>query len=466
MAKKKNKIVRYRRPLNINVGMIIFAIIFIYLVFSVSTYLKRDKIQFYEVVEGGIVNNKIYTGLILREEQIKNADHSGYINYYLREGKRASVGTRIYSLDETGNLETLLKENAEEGQALSDESLADLRKQLTSTVLSLSGRNFYSIYDARYSLEAAVMEYSSFSTLDQLDRLAQESKAVFEQIRSDVSGVVSYSFDSYESMTPSDVDASCFDLTGYTKTMNKSGKLIESGSPAYKIVTSENWSVLFPIKEEDESLYRDKSSLTVQFRDDSLKVSCPFSIITGKDGGAYGKLDFKKYMEQFISDRFVEFEVLLDKADGLKIPASAVTDKNFFLIPVEYMGQGGDSSDPGFYKEVYGEGGTPSIEFVPTTLYYSDEEFYYIDTSGEEGFAAGDYIVRPESTERYQIGRTASLKGVYNINKGYTIFKQIDILDSNSEYYTVRKGASYSLSVYDHIVLDASMVEEGQLLYQ
>ena len=52
------------------------------------------------------------------------------------------------------------------------------------------------------------------------------------------------------------------------------------------------------------------------------------------------------------------------------------------------------------------------------------------------------------------------------INKGYTIFKQIDILDSNSEYYTVRKNMKYGLSVYDHIVLDASMVEEGQLLYQ
>ena len=75
MAKKKNKkVIRYRRPLNINVGMIIFFIIFIYLVFSVYTYLKREKIQFYEVVDGGIVNNRIYNGLILREEQVRTAD--------------------------------------------------------------------------------------------------------------------------------------------------------------------------------------------------------------------------------------------------------------------------------------------------------------------------------------------------------------------------------------------------------
>ena len=39
MAKNK-KIVRYRKPLNINVGMIIFAMIFVYLSFSVYTYLS------------------------------------------------------------------------------------------------------------------------------------------------------------------------------------------------------------------------------------------------------------------------------------------------------------------------------------------------------------------------------------------------------------------------------------------
>ncbi len=161
----------------------------------------------------------------------------------------------------------------------------------------------------------------------------------------------------------------------------------------------------------------------------------------------------------------MDFEIQTEQVQGLKIPISAVTDKNFYLIPVEYMTQGGDSTDTGFNKEVYNENGT-SVVFAPTTIYYSDEEYYYVDMDEEDGFKAGDYVVKPQSNDRYQIGRTASLKGVYNINKGYTIFKQIDVLDSNSEFYTVRKNMSYGLSVYDHIVLDASMVEEGQLLYQ
>ena len=51
LAKKKNpKIRNYRPPRNINVGMIIFAIIFVYMLFSVYTYMKKEKVEFYEVV--------------------------------------------------------------------------------------------------------------------------------------------------------------------------------------------------------------------------------------------------------------------------------------------------------------------------------------------------------------------------------------------------------------------------------
>lgn len=46
------------------------------------------------------------------------------------------------------------------------------------------------------------MEYSSFSALDQLDQIARESGIVFEQVVSPQSGVVSYGFDSYESLKP------------------------------------------------------------------------------------------------------------------------------------------------------------------------------------------------------------------------------------------------------------------------
>ena len=258
-----------------------------------------------------------------------------------------------------------------------------------------------------------------------------------------------------------------FDRSNYPSTVVRSGQTVGINEPVYKIITSDNWSVLFPLSEEDVKQYSQETQLKVSFKGQDLTTTGQFSMITGADGKTYGKLDFDKYMVQFVSDRYVEFEIVSDKVDGLKIPLSAVTSKDFFLIPVDYLSKGGDSNESGFFKEVYTEEGTPSIVFVPTTLYYSTEDHYYVEIDGEEGFKAGDYIVKPESsTERYQLGTTASLKGVYNINKGYAVFKQIEILMSNDEYCTVKKNMDYGLSVYDHIVLDADTVEEGKMIYQ
>ena len=90
--------------------MIIFALIFLYMAFYLYTYLRRDKVEFYEVVEGSIVNDTRHTGIIFRTEEPKYTDRAGNINFYLREGKRAAVGTRVYSIDETGTLSALLAE--------------------------------------------------------------------------------------------------------------------------------------------------------------------------------------------------------------------------------------------------------------------------------------------------------------------------------------------------------------------
>ena len=72
----------------------------------------------------------------------------------------------------------------------------------------------------------------------------------------------------------------------------------------------------------------------------------------------------------------------------------------------------------------------------------------------------------PDSTEKYRVSRRGTLIGVYNINKGYADFKQINILYQNEEYAIVRSNTQYGLAVYDYIALDARMVAENELIYE
>lgn len=467
MAKNK-KVIRYKKPLNINVGMIIFAMIFVYLSFSVYTYIRRDKVQFYEVVEGSIVNDKDYTGIIFRQESVKEAPQTGYINYYIREGKRAAAGARVYSLDETGQLGKFLEENRGEAAALSHENLSDLKKQLSAFCLSYDDMHFGAVYDEKYSLQASVAEYMNFNALDNLDEILREQGISYQQIYAEQSGIVSYAIDSYENMTPGEVTKESFDRSSYKRSATKSADLIEGGTAVYKLITSEDWSVVFPLSEEDKTEFSDKKTLSIKPANSDLTLRGTYSQIAGADGDVYGKLDFDKFMIQFVSDRFMQFEVVSEEAKGLKIPVSSVTTKEFYTVPVGYLTQGGDAtlSESGFNKEVYSESGEASILFTPANIYNTTEEYYYVEKSDTGPFKSGDYIVKPDSSERYQIGPTATLEGVYNINKGYAVFRLIRELANNGEYYIIEKGTRYGLSVYDHIVLDASTVTDGQIIYQ
>ncbi|MCC8162294.1 MAG: hypothetical protein LIO86_03770, partial [Lachnospiraceae bacterium] len=124
-----------------------------------------------------------------------------------------------------------------------------------------------------------------------------------------------------------------------------------------------------------------------------------------------------------------------------------------------------------FLKEVYDENGQSGAEFVSVTLYYEDDDYYYVDpletdyTSGDVLLPTGDYLLKTDSQERFQIGQKSTLQGVYNINKGYTQFRQITILDQNEEYTLVEQGTSYGLTVYDRIVLNGEAVDEDTVIY-
>lgn len=466
MAKKPGKINRYRRRWSQKVGFLFFGAIFLYMLTSVYLYLTKEKVQFYEVADGSIVVDRSYTGIILRNEITEYADSTGTINYYVREGKRASVGSCIYSVDESGALTAFLEEQSRGAGAFTDKDLAEVRKQLNAYSLSYTDETFDSVYDTRYTLEAMVMEYMNFNTLENYGQMAEERGLNVRQKRASVSGIVSYAIDSYETLEVSGIREELFDRSTYQKAITKAGQRVEAGTPVYKVISDDTWSVIFQVSDEDAVDFSSRGTLKVSFPGRGLTANGKFSLVTGGDGKAYGKLEFRKYMVQFAAERYVDVKIETSTAQGLKIPISAVTTKNFYLVPVEFLTKGGDLLEDGFNKEVYSQEGT-SVVFVPTTIYYSNDEYYYIESEGEEGIRAGDYLVRPDSQERFQVGISASLQGVYNINKGYTVFKQIDVLAQSDEFYTIRKNVNYGLSVYDHIVLNASAIqEEGTLIYQ
>ena len=70
MAERQNKVKKYRKPLNLNIGMLIFGAIFIYVIICVIMYFQTDHIVRYEVTEGSLATNNIYKGIAIRKEEV------------------------------------------------------------------------------------------------------------------------------------------------------------------------------------------------------------------------------------------------------------------------------------------------------------------------------------------------------------------------------------------------------------
>ncbi len=211
------------------------------------------------------------------------------------------------------------------------------------------------------------------------------------------------------------------------------------------------------IKQLDE----DNPYIKIRFCKDDYSLTVPYTLVK-KDGTYYLNLSLKTAMVRYVNDRFVDVELVLSEDTGLKIPTSSITSKEFYTVPKEYFTTGGDSNAPCLLVEEKKKGDKKSVNLVTPTIYYEKDDNYYID---DEFVTAGDVIAKTDSTKTYTIGNDVDkLTGVYNINKGYAVFKQINILTKNEDYAIIETKTTYGISLYDHIALDGSKVKENQLV--
>ena len=276
-------------------------------------------------------------------------------------------------------------------------------------------------------------------------------------------GIVAYWTDGYEGLTVEGVTEAVFDHKDYEKKQMLGNELMAVGDPVYKLSTDENWSVVIPIDAERGAQIQQEDYVKVRFLKNQYESWGQAKLFTGSDGNTFLSLTFTNSMVTFVSDRFLDIELILNDETGLKIPNSSIVEKEFFLIDEDFVSMDENTGTQGVIRQCYLENGNISSEFVETDAYSYDETegVYYMDTSV---LKAGDVLYKTDSQDTYTVSKRATLIGVYNVNKGYADFKQINILYQNDEYSIVRANTTYGLNVYDYIVLDGSAVSDDQII--
>ena len=401
-------ITAFRKKWNINIGIVIFGVVFIYLLVTVLMYLTSKHISAYEVREGSILKDNAYTGLAIRNEEVVTAEQSGYINYF---------------------------------------------------VSNYNVSSFKEVYSLRDEISSVLESKSNQSRQAQLDEMVQAGTDGLQVFNAQSDGVILYSTDGYENLTVSDVTADMLSKKNYNSVNIKNNSKVNSGEAIYKLVKDDDWSLVIPLDDKTAKNLADTKSVKVQFTKDQVKERASFQVYSAKNTNL-GILTFHTSMVRYAKDRYLDIELILEDESGLKIPKSSVTKKDFYLVPENYLTQGGNSKETG----VLINNDSDDAQFKKVDVYYRDTEtgMVYLDPNA---FDKNTTLIKPDSTETYKLKKTKSLQGVYNINKGYAVFKQIHILCESDEYYIVESGNSYGLANYDHIALVGKDVRENDIVY-
>ena len=479
--KKSKKIVKYRKPFNI--ANVFFGAILVYMVIYLYMFLSSTHISGYEVIAGSLATNKQFTGLVLRTEEIFHAKTAGYVDYYAAENAKVSNSTIVYSVDESGRMSEYLEEHSDE-LSLSAENYHTLKSDISSFSNNYERTDFSKVYHFHDTINGSILELSNQTLLSELENVSEEMTGAFQRVYSEKSGIVEYFIDGYETVTPETITPEMFDESAYAPTNLRSADLISAGDPVYKLVTDENWTLIIPMDDEqideiafentvDESgnsVKKARSVIQVKFLKDNSKMWGYITVIN-MHGQQYLQIDFNNSMVRFASERYLDIQILLDNASGLKIPTSSITTKEFFVIPEKYVIKCGKDKKDGFNVESFDENGNVITRAVNPTFYSIVDGMVYIDPNqgnfaeNEPYMKVGDRILMLDGHDSYTVGKTEELVGVYCINQGYTEFKKIKALYSNEEYTIVEQGTTFGITIFDRIVLNAEAVEEEQVIY-
>lgn len=461
-GKMAGLLVQIKKIFGLNIATVAFGILLIYMLFTAVLFLTSSHIESYQVSSGPLSRNETYTGLSLREETVCKSQSSGYINYYAREGSKINAGGAVYGLS-SGKI-------SESQTALSTEELSKVRNTMLSFSKSFSPSKFNSTYSFKNQLEGDILQYEGVT-----DNVSSSAVTIGNQniCKAQTDGIILYSIDGYEGKTIDTITAEDFDQNSYHETDLKTDQQIQTGDNVYTNITSELWSLIIPLSDKQAAKLKDRSTIRVKFLKDNMTQSGDFSIVK-IDGSKYGKIDFSRGLIRYASDRFLDIELVTNTVTGLKIPLSAIDTKDFYVIPAAYATVDPDSLSVGFNKISKDSDGNSVRTFVQATIYGKTEDKASTDSNGnisynyyvdKTAFKEGDAIVKDGSSERFIISTSASLEGVYCINQGYAVFRQVEILDQNEEYAIVSSQTSYGLSRYDRIVRKASQVNEQDILY-
>lgn len=457
--KQQQHIIQMNKEIRANAATIVIAAVLLYVIISVVSSLGKESVTIYQVSKGDVSNDITLQGLAIRDEVIVNSTKPGYICYYITDGEKVKKNSTVCTIDETGEIYNSVNDTQDYNSLLSNTDYENIRSLISSYKLAYSDVTFYNAYSFETSANNKVFELTNEVLMQQ----TSSTGSSLSSVSAPDSGLVTYYIDGYENYQISEsIKASDFDKAGYEKKALKSGDFAEAGASIVKIIPSEQWNIVAPVSEEQVAELDGMSYVKFRINNSNFTITMPFTIIQGSDG-SYINISIDKYLSNYLSERFVTIELIQSDQSGLKIPSSALVEKQVYKIPLSYLSAGSNqSSENRINLQRVDDNGNQTIQQMQPKIYMTDEKYAYIDP---EGFEDSDILVNITSNDTIAASLLEyyPLTGVYFANQGIAEFRRVTVIKTIDEFVLIESGEE--LKAYDNIVLDSKKVTENQIIY-
>jgi hypothetical protein len=217
-----------------------------------------------------------------------------------------------------------------------------------------------------------------------------------------------------------------------------------------------------------EKHLEDRSYVSIFFPTKNISVDVKVHR-TYRDGDKiFAVYELDRYFNLFFSDRKIDYKIIYNQFDGLKIPNEAITTKDVYKVPKSAIQYNKGSYQ--IQKSVYSKDDTSQQELIPIDIkeYFVDGDFSYVRSIDQESTLNTHdkilYVLDPNATvsdtETYSLEAPNTIEGVYVVNKGYTDFRRIETVYEDKDFRIIESQLRYSIGLYDKIVADSSGIEE------
>jgi len=328
--------------------VLIVIILIIYLIYNTARLIMSPTDTF--VVENGTLNvSETVDAYVIRNEKVlQGKNYMNGMEKTISEGKRAAAGEAVFRYYVNGE-DTIKAEISELDKKISEaqksekliyntdiDVLKNKIKALEEKIYNTNNLEEIENYkkeidDYTYKISTIVGELSPAGSylkdlINQKTEYLKKLTSGAEEIKTDVSGTVSYRVDNLESILTAS-DFSYLNKKFLDDLDLKSGELIETNNEKGKIITEFNCYLAMEMDSDSAMNAKVGDKVKIQYNTDS-SIESEISYIKDEDKSRIIVFKINDLPEKLINYRKLTVDVIWWEYSGLKVPNTAILTEN------------------------------------------------------------------------------------------------------------------------------------------